>query len=137
MAVAAAGLVLTGIGAGVEFVAGRKQAKASRKQGRLQELADKAQAQRERRQAIRQARIARGAQANVASQTGASGSSAELGGAASIRSQLDSNIGFSNQLERVGRGITNLELKKSRLGTIGAIGQGLQGLGAGIHQFGS
>ena len=87
----AAGAAL--IGAGAAVVGTINANKARKAQQKLQQL----RTTQSRRQQIREARIRRGRVANIAAQTGAQGSSAELGAKGSIQTQLAINLSFLDQ----------------------------------------
>lgn len=97
VAIAAAGLALSG----VSMVQQRKQAKRSAAATRRAEEARMKQEElkqaRERRQQVREARIRQGQVAQTTALQGAATSSAAAGGVASLQSQLASNLGFLDQ----------------------------------------
>jgi hypothetical protein len=129
---AVAGLALAAVGTGVQFVAGRQQAKAGRKAAREQQRLAALEARRARRRTIREARIARGAALNVAGQVGAGESSGLAGGLSGITAQAGANLGFSTQTEAIGGRITKFGLQASRAASLGAIGGGIAGVGGAL-----
>ena len=129
---AVAGLALAAVGTGVSFFAGQKQAKAQKKASKESRRAAALEARRARRRTIREARIARGQQLNVAAQVGAGDSSGAAGGLSGIGAQAGANLGFSTQTEAIGRRISKLGDKAASAASLGAIGQGIAGIGSSL-----
>lgn len=127
-AIAVAGLVLTAVGT---FQSIQSQKKAAKKQDKLNAL----QAQRERRQAIREARIERAQVLNSGIQVGAGESSAVSGGISSVASQLGSNLGFSNQTEKLGKAINRDLRRASNFQGLASFGQQAFSFGVGQGAF--
>ena len=136
--IAVAGLALAAIGTGVQFVAGRKQARAGRAAAKEQERLAALEARRARRRTIREGRIQRGALLAQAVGTGAQGSGL-ASAPARIASQVGANLAFSGQSEAIGKNITKFGIKASKAASLGAIGAGIAGIGgaafSGSEQF--
>lgn len=92
------------VGTGVSIYSSQKaagayaqSAAAQREANRFQRQQADLQAARQKRDAIRQSRIAQASVQQSAENQGVSGSSAAIGGQASIQSQLNSNLSFLDQ----------------------------------------
>jgi len=127
-----AGLALAGVGTGVSFVAGRREAAAQKKASKESRRAAKLEARRARRRTIREARIARGRALNVGAQTGAAGGSGLAGGLSGIGAQAGANLGFSTQTEAIGQKISKLGDKSAAAAQLGALGQGITSIGGAV-----
>ncbi len=127
-----AGLALAAVGTGVQFVAGRKQAKAGKKAAKETQKLAALEARRARRRTIREARIARGAALNVAGQVGAGQSSGLRGGLSGLAAQAATQLGYSNRTEGIGRNITKFGLQASKAKELGALGAGITSLGGAL-----
>jgi len=127
-AIAVAGLVLSAVGT---FQSAKAQKKAAKKQDKLNAL----QAQRERRQSIREARIQRAQVLNSGVQVGAGDSSSVAGGISSVASQLGSNLGFSNQTEKLGKAINKDLRSASNFSALAGFGGALTSFGFGAGAF--
>jgi len=127
-----AGLALAAVGTGVSFVAGQRRAAAQKKASKESRRAAALEARRARRRTIREARIARGQQLNVAAQVGAGDSSGAAGGLSGIASQAGANLGFSTQTEAIGRRISRLGGRAASAAQLGSIGRGITGIGGAL-----
>jgi hypothetical protein len=131
-AIAVAGLALTAVGVGTQFIAQQKQAKAAKKSAKEQAKITQAENIRARRRTIREARIKRGQALNVGAQIGAGEGSGLAGGLSGIGSQLGANIGFLGGTERIQSKISSLSQKQASAAQLGAIGGGIAGIGGSL-----
>lgn len=117
MAVAAlvVGAVASVAGTVMSYQAQKKSAAAQEKQ---QQVASR----HSRREAIRGAQLARAQSVAIASSQGATGSSAALGGAGSVGSQLGSGLGYSTQMSGLSREITKYSAQAQRGADLASIG---------------
>lgn len=99
--IAGIGLAVAAGGAVMSYKAQQKQVKMQKRAQAAQRSQDNMKAARERREAIRNARIAAGQVAQGAANQGVSGSSAALGGLGSIGSQLNQNLSFLDNYNRL------------------------------------
>lgn len=99
-AINAIGAIGALVGTFLNFSGSRSEAEAQQEQQTLI-------ARTERRSALRKERIARATLLSNAQAAGAAGSSAVLGGQASLRSQLGSGLGFQSQYTALSRDITD------------------------------
>ena len=99
--IAGIGLAVAAGGAVMSYKAQQKQVKMQKRAQAAQRAQDNMKAARERREAIRNARIAAGSISQDAANQGVSGSSAALGGLGSIGSQLNQNLSFLDQYNRL------------------------------------
>lgn len=96
------GLIVSAIGTGASLAAGQearsdaKQSRAAQEKAASEQRAQNAaQSAQERRQQIREERVRRARILQSSENTGASGSSGEIGATASLSTQLSSNIGIN------------------------------------------
>ena len=115
-------------GIAIQFIAQRKQAKLARKSAKESQKLASLEASRVRRRVIRETRILRGEQANLAAQMGAGQSSGLFGGQSSLASQAGANLGFSTGTEAIGRNITKFGIQISKARSLEAIGLGIQNI---------
>ena len=102
--------------------------KARASQQKLQQL----RTNQSRRQQIREARIRRGRVANIAAQTGAQGSSAELGARGSIQTQLAVNLSFLDQSLGIAQQISSQQSRAQTFSGIASLSAtGFSALGGG------
>lgn len=80
---------------------GRQQAKENRKARQIDNKRRRLEAQRSSIEQIRQGQIARAEIIAQGASAGAEGSSAVLGGAGAVQSQIGSNVAFSNQMAQL------------------------------------
>lgn len=125
----AGGLALAVAGTGVQFVAGRRQAKAQEDAAEQQRAIQQLEQRRQRRRVLRERRIARAQTQNVAAQTGAQGSSGELGGLTSLEAQAGFETGVLTASESASSNIFAANRRAARAGQLGSIGQGMASIG--------
>ncbi len=125
-----AGLVLAAVGTAVQVKASIDSAAAAKDAAKEQKKLAALKARRARRSTIRAARQARGAQANLGAQVGATGSSGLL--QKSVLSQRDANLGFSGQTEALGRNITGFGVDQANAQRLGGIGAGIASVGGAL-----
>lgn len=125
---AAAGAIISGVGAiaGIAFQAkaAKAQERAMEAQQKMQELADA----RARRRLLRETAIARGTAVNLASNLGAMGGSAVAGGLGGLMNQQMAQLGFQQQTLDLSRYITQQNIAQSRALSMGSAVEALGGL---------
>lgn len=128
--IAAVALGVTAISTIASINASKKAAKDERRARAAQIAIEEARAKRERAQQIREARIKRAAIVASAEASGASETSAAVGGAGSVQSQLGSNLSFldfqTSKQREVNTALNSAASNRSRANTFNAIG-GLSG----------
>lgn len=97
--------------------AGKAQRKASKKAERQSDI----RAVRERRETIRQARVRRADILSESANTGAAGSSSEVGAIGALQSQLGENLGASFQLQTLSKQQTGFNRQASKFQTNASI----------------
>lgn len=116
--------------------AARRRADAQAQQAALeQKRADIANA-RQLRTAIRQARIARASLVNQGANAGTSFSSGVVGGAGSVVSQSNANVGFFNQMGEVNAGITDTQRAQAAAMADYGAAQGDAAIGGALGNLG-
>lgn len=124
MGVVAAITAVIGTGASIEQ--NRQATKRAKRAEKTKQRLAEVQAQRERRKQVREALIRRAEVENIATQTGAQGSSSAIAAGQQIGSDLSSNLTFISTQQQLGAEISEANIgvakAQSRSATFGAIG---------------
>lgn len=129
------GLAIAAISTGAQVASGVIQTKQAKKAERAKRGADELASQRERLSAVREARIRRADVASAAEGQGAGSSSGAQGAAASIGTQLASNVGFIASQTQAARTISQATLASNKAGLLGDAGVALGEFGNSFRDF--
>jgi len=132
--IAGIGLAVGAAGTYMSVKAQRKQVKLQRKAQAAQRAQDNMRAARERREAIRNSRIAGGQIEQNAANQGVSGASATLGGLGSIGQQLNQNLSFLDQYNRLSDQATELIGKANKVGATAVTWQNIGQFGMQVFK---
>ena len=128
-----AALAIAAIGAAVTYKGQKDAAKAEKKRVAAEQRKNNLKSARERRRVAAQTRTTRADIEQSAANTGASTSSAPVGGSASVGSQGQAEQGFLGSVNSLNKEITGHKLSKIKAGQKQALGQLVSTVGSSLY----
>ncbi len=130
----AAGLAVSAIGAGIGLVQEARAAKEAERAAEFENARAEVENRQRRIQQIRQGRIQRAQVVQAGETQGVAGSTGVMGGAASIQSQLATNVAAFGQQQAAGEGAARSVSRARRATERAGVAQAVGGAGQDVFQ---